>query len=96
MVYGRQDAADWIDLQLTANHRTMVLSALPLVGKTSFLRHVTTLQVRPSLNVVVSLANGLGENNEPSLNELLRTVVEQVQPQLAEKYLLEKFSLLCT
>jgi Tol biopolymer transport system component len=89
MLYGRQDAADWIDLQLTANHRTMVLSGVPLVGKTSFLRHVTALQLRPSLNVIVSLTSRLGEDNEPSLNEVLRNTVEQIRPQLVREKLLD-------
>ena len=56
MLFGRRDAADWIELQVVSDNRVLVLSALPLIGKTSFLKHVGSLQSLESFNLLVSLS----------------------------------------
>ncbi len=86
MLFGRQNAADWIELQVIANNRTLVLNASPLVGKTSFLKHVGSLQSSDILNLQVSLANlpvqvGPGED-EQTLYTVLRVMIDQLMPQL--------------
>lgn len=94
MLFGRQDAADWIELQITSNNRTLVLSALPLIGKTSFLRHVGALQNLEVLNLLVSLSDlpvaetvgakrlpGKGEK-EQTMDSVLQSVIDQLVPQL--------------
>ncbi len=56
MLFGRQDAADWIELQITAKARTLVLSAHPLIGKTSFVKHVSTLHNLKAVSLIVSVS----------------------------------------
>lgn len=94
MLFGRQDAADWIELQVNSNNRVLVLGALPLIGKTSFLRHVGNLQTLNAVNLLVSLsdlpiaraARGRGsaypEENEQTINTVLQEVIHQLLPQL--------------
>ena len=83
MLFGRQDAADWIDLQIVSNNRVMVFSALPLIGKTSFLRHLGALQPRKTLNVQVSLTEASpSDGSDPSLNMVLESTINQLLPQL--------------
>jgi hypothetical protein len=96
MLFGRRDAADWIELQIVSDNRILVLSALPLIGKTSFLRHVGSLQSLDAFNLVVSLselplvktaasnpkaANSLMDQ-EHGLNVVLQLVLNQLLPQL--------------
>jgi hypothetical protein len=94
MLFGRQNAADWIELQLAGNARTLVLSALPLIGKTSFIRHVGSLQNLETLNLAVALPT-LTLTPEPgdkrsrqegrgqgTINAVLQAVIEQLTPQL--------------
>jgi Tol biopolymer transport system component len=92
MLFGRQDAADWIELQVASNNRILVLSALPLIGKTSFLRHVGALQSMPAHNLLVSLADlpiaQMSRTDHPSsqqeqtISSVLQVVTRQLQPQL--------------
>ncbi|NJN96000.1 MAG: hypothetical protein HC875_18770, partial [Anaerolineales bacterium] len=94
MLFGRQNAADWIEMQLLGNARTLVLAALPLVGKTSFIRQVGTLQNLETLNLAVALAapvttpesgdrRSRQEGRGPSvINAALNSVIEQLVPQL--------------
>ncbi len=99
MLFGRQDAADWIDLQITGLNQTLVLSALPLIGKTSFLRHVGTLLSRPTLNLLVSLDNlpvaspkkgkRRTDADEQNLNTVLQSIIDQLLPQLTQHNLLD-------
>ena len=99
MLFGRQDAADWLDLQITGQNQTLVLSALPMAGKTSFLRHVGTLQSLKSLNLLISLANlpiaqsrkgkRPPDANEQNLNAVLQAVIDQLLPQLTQLNLLD-------
>ena len=99
MLFGRQDAADWIDLQITGQNQTLVLSALPLIGKTSFLRHVGTLHSRHTLNLLVSLDNlpvalpkkgrRQSDADEQNLNTVLQSVIDQLLPQLTRHNLLD-------
>ncbi len=56
MLFGRQDAADWLERQIRSNVRVLVLSALPLIGKTSFIRHVGALQNLEAVNLLISLS----------------------------------------
>lgn len=53
MLFGRQDAADWVEAQLSAGTRVLVLSGQPLIGKTSFIKHVGALQVGAAINLSV-------------------------------------------
>ena len=57
MLFGRQDTADWLELQFNSGNRTLVLSALPLIGKTSFLKHAGVLQNINAVHLVISLSN---------------------------------------
>lgn len=88
MLFGRQDAADWIELQINNQARTLVLSGSPLIGKTSFLKHVGALQSMPSRNLLVSLADALapatGNADQPAspVNPVLQAVIHQLVPQL--------------
>ena len=59
MLFGRQDAADWIELQLRSTARALVLSAQPLIGKTSFVKHVEMLQNHTVLSLSVFLPDSL-------------------------------------
>lgn len=89
MLFGRQSAADWIDQQIASNYRTVALSALPLVGKTSFLRHVSTLQLRPTLNLLATLSlPAASRESQPALNPLLQAVISQILPQLVQHKLI--------
>ncbi len=96
MLFGRQDAADWIELQINNNVRTLILSGLPLIGKTSFIRQVGALQNLPARNLIVSLSEALTEASlrsealeeqaketvGPTLDPVLEAVVGQLVPQL--------------
>ncbi len=95
MLFGRQNAIDWIELQLAGGARSLVLSALPRIGKTSLLRHINALQTTATLNLQVALAhvplptqsghlNRRPEREEVGINELLPAIIEQLLPQLAE------------
>lgn len=96
MLFGRRDAADWIELQIVSNNRVLVLSALPMIGKTSLLKHIGSLQSLDTINLLVSLAelpilkptapnpkasSQVGEQ-EPNLNTVLQLVLNQLLPQL--------------
>jgi TolB protein len=89
MLFGRQDAADWIELQFNSRHRTLVLNAQPLIGKTSFLKHVGNLQNIEAVNLLISLSELVAALNRsqkgqqsPPLNALLQAVINQLSPQL--------------
>ena len=94
MLFGRQNAADWIEMQISGNARTLVLSALSLIGKTSFVRHVGSLQTMAALNLLVSLSvppmaeEGGGKRSrqegrsQGAINTVLQTVIDQLIPQL--------------
>lgn len=95
MLFGRREAADWIELQTASNNRTLVLSALPLIGKTSLLRHIGALQENPLLNLLVSLSElpllkdgGAGqarrgdEEKQQTVSTVLHAVMGQLVPQL--------------
>jgi TolB protein len=95
-LFGRQDAADWVELQIAGNNRVLVLSASPLIGKTSFLLHAGTLQYTDALNVLVSLSDlpvvGAGRSikgqDEQTLNPVLQAIIDQLIPQLQQQNLL--------
>ncbi len=73
MLFGRQDAVDWVELQIQSNARVLILSAQPLVGKTSFIKHVAALQSMPqTITVSVFLP--------PSLAPALRQVKQHTRP----------------
>ncbi len=91
MLFGRQDAIDWLETQLNNHARVMVLSGLPFIGKTSLIRHMGALQNIKTLNLLVSLPTpkegskatlraDLGEAS--SINTVLQLVMEQLIPQL--------------
>jgi len=91
MLFGRQDAADWITLQINSNNRVLLLSAFPLIGKTSFLRHVDTLQNVDALKLMVNLTRPSQTSAEPQgqpLNLVLQSVVDQLVAQLTQQALL--------
>lgn len=99
MLFGRQDAADWLELQLTNNVRASVLVGQPLVGKTSFIAHVGTLQHLNSYNLRAALPtptdfrqvtpkqkahrSELAQERAAS-DTILRQLVEQLLPQLRQ------------
>lgn len=96
LLFGRQNAADWIELQLDGNNRTLVLGASPLIGKTSFLRHVGALQNINVLNLLISLADastrhpaGPEQDDEQTLYSVLRSIIDQLIPQLTALNLLD-------
>ena len=89
MLFGRQTAADWLDTQLVGNARMLALSALPMVGKTSFLRHVGSLQIKKTINLLVTLVGPPpAKDGPPPLNTVLQTVIDQLEPQLERHNLL--------
>jgi Tol biopolymer transport system component len=98
MLFGRQNAVDWIELQLTGGARSLVVSALPRIGKTSLLRHISALQNIAALNLHVALtqvplpapssrSSRRPEREQVGINELLPAVIEQLMPQLADQRL---------
>ncbi len=95
MLFGRQDVVDWIERQITGNVRTLILSGLPLIGKTSFVKHVGALQSLPAFNLLVSLSVPLAtedidkhpparakETGPVTINAVLQSVIDQLIPQL--------------
>ncbi len=93
MLFGRQNAADWIELQLVDDIRTLILSGLPLIGKTSFVKHVGALQNLAAFNLRVALAappvvqeggrrTHQEGRNQGVINEVLQSIVDQLVPQL--------------
>ncbi|MCB0173010.1 MAG: PD40 domain-containing protein [Anaerolineae bacterium] len=94
MLFGRQDAADWIELQINSNNRILVLNAMPLIGKTSFLRHVGVLQNNGFFNLLVSLADlplgkstgrragTNGQDQDQTVSTVLQSILGQLAPQL--------------
>ncbi len=93
MLFGRQDAIDWLELHITGGLRTLVLSGTPLIGKTSFVKHVGALQSFQAFNLLVSLSelspasNGAEvdmatEPGTPTMNSVLQSVIDQLGPQL--------------
>lgn len=104
MLFGRQNAADWIELQLADDVRTLILSGLPLIGKTSFIRHVGALQTLAAVNLRVKLAappvapessqrSHQEARNQGIINEALQEVVDQLVPQLESFDLIRPSSL---
>lgn len=98
MLFGRQNTIDWIELQLTGGARSLVVSALPRIGKTSLLRNISLLQNMEAINLQVALAyvplpaqssrsSRQPEREAVSINDLLPAVIEQLMPQLAEQRL---------
>lgn len=96
MLFGRQDTADWLERQISGEARILILSALPLIGKTSFLKHVGTRLNLPAYNLLVSLSTpmaGEATVDEPpttpeqevepaTINGVLQSVIDQLIPQL--------------
>ena len=92
MLFGRQEAADWLELQVTGKTRTVIFTGPALIGKTSFIRHIGALQNFESINLQVSLPPAL--DNEPegetdnappdAINTVLQTVLSQLIPQLQQ------------
>ena len=99
-LFGRQEAADWVELQISNNARTLILSGQPLIGKTSFIQHVGALQNLETFNLFVSLP---GPSTLPEqvpdkqkkrsrekqsiqavIDTILQQVVEQLTPQLTQ------------
>ncbi len=88
MLFGRQDAADWVELQISGNNHALILNASPLIGKTSFLKHIGALQTMPAFNLLVSLSTlalDTSPQGEPeqTLYTVLRAIIDQLLPQLA-------------
>ncbi len=92
MLFGRQDAADWLELQITGNARVVVFSGSPLIGKTSFVKHVGSLHNLQALNLLVSVAKRPTSGNDkspevadttpPTINSVLQSVIDQLTPQM--------------
>lgn len=93
MLFGRQDAVDWLELHITAGLRALVISGTPLIGKTSFVKHVGALQSFQAFNLLVSLSalnpvageadiDAATEPETPTINSVLQSVIDQLLPQL--------------
>jgi TolB protein len=94
MLFGRQEAADWLELQITGGARTVVLNGAPLIGKTSFVKHVGAIQSLQAYNLLVSLIDTQPlveeldkqqskETKSPTtINTVLQAVIDQLTPQL--------------
>jgi hypothetical protein len=95
MLFGRQEAADWLELQITGGARTVVLNGAPLIGKTSFVKHVGAIQNLQAYNLLVSLKatqplveeldkQQSKETKSPTtINTVLQAVIDQLTPQLS-------------
>jgi hypothetical protein len=99
MLFGRREAADWIELQITNKARTLILSGQPLIGKTSFVKHVGVLQNPNTRNLFVALPEPPTFSQTPdkqkkrpreklrvqtAIDAVLQQVVEQLIPQLTQ------------
>ena len=92
MLFGRQDAADWLELQISGNARVVLFSGSPMIGKSSFVKHAGSLHNLQALNLLVSVAErpaaGNGESPElaeitpPTINSVLQSVIDQLMPQM--------------
>lgn len=90
MLFGRREASDWIELQINSNHQTLVLSASPLIGKTSFIKQIGALQTISAINLALALSGisnsatqQMGKKQQSySLNTVLQSVIHQLEPQL--------------
>ncbi|MBN1992916.1 MAG: PD40 domain-containing protein [Anaerolineae bacterium] len=103
MLFGRQDAADWLELQITNNARTLVFTGQPLIGKTSFIKHAGVLQNFSAVNLLVSLLEPPsfpqaamdkkkkqppdGHKGQLAIDAILQQVIEQLIPQLTQLHL---------
>ena len=98
-LFGRQDAADWVELQIQAQARVIILSAQPHIGKSSFVKHVGALQTQAAIHTLVMMPDVLdelgsqtkhpkhrfrrGDNNPATLEMVLVPFLKQLLPQLA-------------
>lgn len=99
MLFGRQEAADWIELQINGKARVLIINGQPLIGKTSLLRHVGALQNLPAFNLLVALAtppimpgDSSHETEPATIDAVLQTVIAQLKPQLVRVNLLAEES----
>ena len=102
MLFGRQDAADWLELQITNKARALILSGQPLIGKTSFIKHAAALQTMTAFHLFVSLPEvealnepapkkpkGQSAETKPAaIDAILRQLIDQLGPQLTQLNLL--------
>lgn len=99
MLFGRQDAADWVQLQIEAGARSLILSGQPYIGKSSFVKHVRTLLSVKARHVLVTLPPTLvtpvaegspakQRGDSISLDAILEVCLEQLLPQLALHHLI--------
>jgi TolB protein len=99
LLFGRQNAADWLELQVAGGARSLVVSGLPFIGKTSFIRHVGVLQNLKAIHILVELSEPAlpvevgrparrDERPQTGINEVLQAVIEQILPQLEQQGLL--------
>ncbi|MFN8455589.1 MAG: hypothetical protein U0401_13135 [Anaerolineae bacterium] len=56
MLFGRQNAIDWIELQLAGGARSLVISALPRIGKLSLQPYWRT----PNYRSAIFISGGAG------------------------------------
>lgn len=90
MLFGRQDAIDWLERQLNNNARTLIIKGTPLVGKTSLIRQVEAYQQVKAFNLVIALYSPealentarSSSNQGNGLDVVLRHCVEQCATQL--------------
>jgi len=98
MLYGRQDAADWIERQIGSDAHSLILNAMPLIGKTSFINHAHTLFNLPAHHLRISLSEmsppaiwSDESNLEPEaspINRVLHKATDQLLPQLLQTKLI--------
>ncbi len=92
MLFGRQDVMDWLERQINNQARSLVIKGLPLIGKTSLIRHVSFGDASPladSYKIIVTLytpqaAQPTGRNRpaESKIDNVLQPCLEQIATQL--------------
>ncbi|MDX1520388.1 MAG: hypothetical protein R3264_02020 [Anaerolineae bacterium] len=89
-LYGRHDAADWIEFQIVSGTRAMLLGGRPYIGKTSFVRNAGALLADNYVNLTVSMPEALTiESPEPVRSRRRSPAV--VEPDLTIETVLERF-----
>ena len=88
--FGRQDVADWVEIQITAQARVLLVSGQPHIGKTSLIKQIGYLQSAPYFNLVASLSDLLAistpeasSNNKQTGGDVY-TIEQVLEPLIAD------------
>lgn len=85
MLFGRQEALDWLEQQLHNNARTMLISGSPLIGKTSLIKQAGSHQNFEAFNLFVTLDTPRDDRRSTggdAISQVLQNVVDQLLTQL--------------